>query len=153
MLARLDGALTMSKRHSGRGSKPRITALGTKTANKTVQAAVSPCWLLDHNHDSACGICHPCSVDPFKHASARVGAGVQENASKSDAVPPNQGGKYVGFGSGAPSPSRSRPGSAGSADITQTVTRQFGQLSTAAGTGIASTSESPHISASQHVLD
>lgn len=58
---------------------------------------------------------------------------LQENANKAEGVAPSQGGKYVGFGSGAPSPSRSRPGSAGSSDITTSVTRTFGNLSTTAG--------------------
>lgn len=65
---------------------------------------------------------------------------MQENANKAEGVAPSQGGKYVGFGSGAPSPSRSRPGSAGSSDITTSVTRTFGNLSTTAGTYASSAS-------------
>lgn len=61
-------------------------------------------------------------------------AAAQENASKPEGLPPSQGGKYVGFGSGAPPARRGNPvGSSGLDDVSQVLTKGFSQLSTVAG--------------------
>ena len=57
--------------------------------------------------------------------------GLQENATKRDDVPPNQGGKYVGFGSGPPPAAPRRGGQAGGID--DVLSKGFSQLSTVAG--------------------
>lgn len=57
---------------------------------------------------------------------------LQENASKPEGLPPSQGGKYVGFGSGgsAPPPRRAN----GSLDdVSLVLSKGFSQLTTAAG--------------------
>ena len=60
---------------------------------------------------------------------------VQENAGRPDGVPPNQGGKYVGFGS-SPGPS-SKPqrggGPGGLDDYQQYLSKGISQLTTVAG--------------------
>ena len=61
---------------------------------------------------------------------------LQENASKPEGLPPNQGGKYVGFGSTpAPSSKPSRPGGAGGGldDYQQYLSKGISQLTTVAG--------------------
>ena len=59
---------------------------------------------------------------------------LQENANRSDALPPSQGGKYVGFGSGGPAPAR-KQGANGAYldDVGGYLSKGFSQLSTAAG--------------------
>ncbi len=58
----------------------------------------------------------------------------QENASKPEGLPPSQGGKYVGFGSGpAPASRRGNHGAGGLDDVSQVLTKGFSQLSTVAG--------------------
>ena len=57
---------------------------------------------------------------------------LQENANRSEALPPNQGGKYVGFGSTPPP----RPGGgqpSGGDDISAYLTKGMSNLSVAAG--------------------
>ncbi|CAK0786036.1 hypothetical protein CVIRNUC_009249 [Coccomyxa viridis] len=56
---------------------------------------------------------------------------MQENATKRDDVPPNQGGKYVGFGSGPPPAAPRRGGQAGGID--DVLSKGFSQLTTVAG--------------------
>lgn len=61
---------------------------------------------------------------------------LQENASKPEGLPPNQGGKYVGFGSGPPPSSKpSRPGAGvgGLDDYQQYLSKGISQLTTVAG--------------------
>ena len=59
---------------------------------------------------------------------------VQENASRPDGLPPNQGGKYVGFGSSpAPSSKPQRGGPGGLDDYQQYLSKGISQLSTVAG--------------------
>ena len=61
---------------------------------------------------------------------------LQENASRPDHVPPNQGGKYVGFGSTPPPAPRRGPGgnpSQGGEDVGAYLSKGLSQLSTAAG--------------------
>ena len=61
------------------------------------------------------------------------GIRLQENASKRDDVPPSQGGKYVGFGSGPP-PAAPRRGQAGGLDdVSVALSKGFSQLTTVAG--------------------
>ena len=59
---------------------------------------------------------------------------LQENANRSDALPPSQGGKYVGFGSAGPAPAR-KQGANGAYldDVGGYLSKGFTQLSTAAG--------------------
>ena len=60
--------------------------------------------------------------------------GLQENASKRDDVPPSQGGKYVGFGSGPPPAAPRRGGQAGGIDdVSVALSKGFSQLTTVAG--------------------
>ena len=60
--------------------------------------------------------------------------GVQENASKRDDVPPSQGGKYVGFGSGPPPAGPRRGGQPGGVDdVSAALSKGFSQLTTVAG--------------------
>ena len=61
---------------------------------------------------------------------------LQENAAKPEGLPPNQGGKYVGFGSGgsAPPPRRGHGGGGGLDDVSLALSKGFSHLSTAAGT-------------------
>ena len=56
---------------------------------------------------------------------------LQENATKRDDVPPSQGGKYVGFGSGPPPAAPRRGGQAGGID--DVLSKGFSQLTTVAG--------------------
>ena len=59
---------------------------------------------------------------------------MQENASKRDDVPPSQGGKYVGFGSGPPPAGPRRGGQPGGIDdVSVALSKGFSQLSTVAG--------------------
>eukprot|EP00891_Asterochloris_glomerata_P006536 jgi/Astpho2/6536/Aster-07320 len=61
---------------------------------------------------------------------------MEENASRPDHVPPNQGGKYVGFGSTPPPAPRRGPGgnpSQGGEDVGAYLSKGLSQLSTAAG--------------------
>ena len=57
----------------------------------------------------------------------------QDNANKPEGVAPNQGGKYVGFGS-TPGPA---PKPRGGEDLTAQLTKGFSQLSTVAGTHLS----------------
>lgn len=58
----------------------------------------------------------------------------QENASKPEGLPPNQGGKYVGFGSGGSAPPLRRGhGGGGLDDVSVALSKGFSHLSTAAG--------------------
>ena len=61
---------------------------------------------------------------------------LQENAGRPEGLPPNQGGKYVGFGSTpAPTskPSRPRSGAGGLDDYQQYLSKGISQLTTVAG--------------------
>ena len=59
---------------------------------------------------------------------------MQENASKPEGLPPNQGGKYVGFGSGGSAlPPRRGHGGGGLDDVSLALSKGFSHLSTAAG--------------------
>lgn len=59
---------------------------------------------------------------------------MQENASRPEGVAPNQGGKYVGFGSTpAPTNKPSRPGGGGLDDYQQYLSKGISQLTTVAG--------------------
>ena len=61
---------------------------------------------------------------------------VQENASRPEGLPPNQGGKYVGFGSTpapASKPTRQRGGAGGLDDYQQYLSKGISQLTTVAG--------------------
>lgn len=59
---------------------------------------------------------------------------MQENASRPDGLPPNQGGKYVGFGSSpGPTPKPQRGGAGGLDDYQQYLSKGISQLSTVAG--------------------
>lgn len=63
-----------------------------------------------------------------------------ENASRPEGLHPSQGGKYVGFGSGAPA-SGGGGGGGGGEDVSQLLTRGFANLSTFAGTAAAAAKE------------
>ncbi len=63
---------------------------------------------------------------------------MQENASKRDDVPPSQGGKYVGFGSGPPPTAPRRGGQPGGVDdVSAALSKGFSQLTTVAGEAIS----------------
>lgn len=62
---------------------------------------------------------------------------VQQNANKSDRVPPSQGGKYVGFGSSAAPP---RAPKADVADVTTMLSKGWNQLSSMAEVAAATAS-------------
>ncbi|CAL8466152.1 g5688 [Coccomyxa elongata] len=57
---------------------------------------------------------------------------MQENASKPEGLPPSQGGKYVGFGSGGSAPPPRR-GNGSLDDVSLVLSKGFSQLTTAAG--------------------
>lgn len=62
------------------------------------------------------------------HAGHLLDALVQENAARTEGLPPSQGGKYVGFGSG-PAPAPRQPND----EVAAYLSKGLNQLSTAAG--------------------
>ena len=59
------------------------------------------------------------------------------NASRPDHLPPNQGGKYVGFGSGGSAPPRPPANNASIDQVTTMLSSGWSQLSTVAGGHLA----------------
>ncbi len=66
----------------------------------------------------------------------------QENATRPEGLPPNQGGKYVGFGSAPAPPPAAGGGRRGNAagaggldDVSHVLSKGFAQACTVAGTG------------------
>ena len=65
----------------------------------------------------------------------------QENAGKPEGLPPSQGGKYVGFGSGGAAPSAgvrrgNAAGAAGLDDVSQALSKGFMQACSVAGAAL-----------------
>ena len=58
---------------------------------------------------------------------------MQQNASRPDNLPPSQGGKYVGFGSGGSAPPRPNSSNASIDQVTHMLSSGWSQLSTVAG--------------------
>lgn len=106
-----------------------IAAAGSAAGTRSCSRATSQMRRLAQ----ADSIVTPCCMLKAKCSCSFL---LQENASRPDHVPPNQGGKYVGFGSTPPPAPRRGPGgnpSQGGEDVGAYLSKGLSQLSTAAG--------------------
>ena len=104
----------------------QLADLGCPAASWLSQLASGTAAALLQQSNATPG--HRCSTS----AAILKACALQENASKPEGVAPNQGGKYVGFGSTPGPPPKPQRGGGGD-DITSQLAKGFTQLSTVAG--------------------